>query len=160
MIDLGVSDLYFRAPRHSECNALSELVFHSKASHGYSDEFMEACRDEIRVTAETLLKGPAQIVSKDAHSDVLGFVQIVETGARTCEIEALFIAPHVQRMGIGQALFQWAVDAAQAQGFKTITINSDPGAEAFYLSQGAVLIGKTPSGSIAGRCLPRLRFDL
>jgi hypothetical protein len=39
-------------------------------------------------------------------------------------------------------------------------IHSDPEAQGFYERMGARLIGKTPSGSIAGRLLPLLQHDL
>jgi hypothetical protein len=39
-------------------------------------------------------------------------------------------------------------------------IESDPFAEKFHLALGAARIGEAPSGSIAGRMLPRMRFTL
>ena len=45
-------------------------------------------------------------------------------------------------------------------GFHTLHIHSDPFAEGFYLRNGAIRIGETPSGSIPGRLLPLLRLDL
>ena len=152
--------LKFSRPDISDCDALSALVFNSKASHGYDRAFMAACRAEILVTPKTLKKGPSQLAWFDVRSEPIGFIQIVQTMPLACELEALFIAPKAQGLGIGQSLFEWGTETASKLGYEKMTINSDPGAEQFYEKAGAIRIGEIPSGSIAGRSLPRLSYIL
>lgn len=149
-----------RPPHKSECVEITDLVFASKASHGYSDAFMEACREELRVTPETLQKGPAIIAVDDERYIIVGFAQIVRINDDVWEVEALFISPEAQGLGIGRKLFEWAVGAASQEPSRILRINSDPGAEAFYERLGAVKVGETLSGSIEGRFLPQLEYAL
>jgi hypothetical protein len=46
-----------RAARVHEAEVISELAMRSKACRGYSESFMEACRDELTVTAQALSSG-------------------------------------------------------------------------------------------------------
>lgn len=153
-------DYKLQIPAVSDCAALTELVFKSKASHGYSDRFMEACRDELEVTSHTLSKGPAILAIDVRAGHYLGFAQVVKISSKICELEALFIAPKSQGLGIGRALFEWAAKAAISLDVQKMHINSDPGAEEFYRNLGAKRTGSTPSGSIPGRILPQLTFVL
>jgi predicted N-acetyltransferase YhbS len=62
--------------------------------------------------------------------------------------------------GVGRALLRDAVDRARLAGARTLHIEADPYAEAFYLRFGARRVGEVPSGSLAGRMLPLLVVDL
>ena len=62
--------------------------------------------------------------------------------------------------GVGRALFGWCAGAARAMAADHLMIEADPGAETFYTRMGAVRCGEAPSGSIAGRVLPLLRYRL
>ena len=42
----------------------------------------------------------------------------------------------------------------------TLTLNADPSAVPFYEHVGARIVGTSPSGSIPGRELPRMRIDI
>jgi hypothetical protein len=57
-------------------------------------------------------------------------------------------------------LFAWACKSAREAGADKLVIESDPDAVPFYLRMDAVRAGHAPSGSIPGRMLPRLEFDL
>lgn len=59
--------------------------------------------------------------------------------------------------GVGRALLRHALAAARARGLRELAITSDPHAEAFYLSQGAVRAGAQRSPS-TGRELALLRI--
>jgi phosphate-selective porin len=49
---------------------------------------------------------------------------------------------------------------ARAQGAAHIDVDADPNAQGFYERCGYRLTGSSPSASIQGRTLPRLRLDL
>ncbi|MEM7222297.1 MAG: GNAT family N-acetyltransferase [Pseudomonadota bacterium] len=82
----------------------------------------------------------------------------VEDGV--CDLLKLFVEPAEMGRGIGAALFAWAVSEARRQGARLMTIEADPDAEAFYRKMGARTVGTAPSGSVPGRSLPMLAFDL
>ena len=152
--------LKFETPNAADCCALSQLVFSSKASHGYDSEFMEACREELIVTPLTLQNGPSCLAWLKDREKPQGFTQIAQNKDGDCELEALFVAPDHQGHGLGQQLFSWATGQARTLGYADLLINSDPGAKRFYLAAGARLIGTAASGSIAGRFLPQLSYAL
>jgi hypothetical protein len=52
------------------------------------------------------------------------------------------------------------LDAARAGGATEVGVDADPNAEAIYARFGFVTIGRSPSGSIPGRWLPRMRLVL
>ncbi len=61
--------------------------------------------------------------------------------------------------GLGRLLFDDAVARARRLGLTTLIVDADPGAEPFYRQMGAERIGASPSGSIPGRFLPKLRVS-
>ncbi len=67
-----------------------------------------------------------------------------------------FVEPDAIGRGVGRALYSHVMRAARELGFTRITIDSDPNAEPFYRRMGARPVGRTPSGSTAGRELPVL----
>ena len=76
------------------------------------------------------------------------------------ELGNLWLDPTSIGTGLGRRLWRHAIDAARRAGFTSLRIEADPHAEGFYLAMGAVRIGGTPSGSIPGRILPLLRYDI
>lgn len=144
----------------ADFTALSKLVIKSKASNSYSSEFMEKCRGELLVTPRSLKNGPSRLAWHTNRNEPVGFVQVVAKNSNRCELEALFLDPSFQGQGVGHVLFKWAISQVLHLNYSSIIINSDPGAERFYLSSGAVRVGETPSGSIPGRLLPQLVYYL
>jgi GNAT superfamily N-acetyltransferase len=90
---------------------------------------------------------------------VLGFYQLRIDGA-LAEVAQFFIAPAMLRCGLGRRLWAHLDQTALAAGARRLEVDSDPHAEAFYLGMGMRRIGTAPSGSIAGRMLPRLAKEI
>lgn len=97
------------------------------------------------------------VVAQD--DTVLGF-SLVTGEPSHGELSALFIEPPAIGTGCGRMLLQHTLDASRAAGFTQLELDADPSAESFYLRFGAQRIGTSPSGSIPGRELPRLRIVL
>jgi GNAT superfamily N-acetyltransferase len=152
-----LSNARLRPAHESDLAALSDLCFRSKAVWGYDAAFMEACRAELTLTPRDLEESSIQVV--ESRGRIVGVVQVAVTGAAS-SLEKLFVAPDALRLGAGRLLFAWAVEAARKRGARSLTIESDPGATDFYRRMGARDAGLVPSGSIPGRWLPRLEFDL
>lgn len=149
--------LILRAARVDELEALTALCLRSKAVWGYDEAFMAACRTELTLTALDLNESDVQVAERDGV--LIGLAQISVDGTQA-DLEKLFVEPAVLRSGAGRALFEWAAAAAREHGAATLIIDADPDAAPFYRRMGARDDGVAPSGSIPGRMLPRLVFDL
>ncbi|MEM9302927.1 MAG: GNAT family N-acetyltransferase [Pseudomonadota bacterium] len=146
-----------RPARPGEAEILSALAMRSKAHWGYDEDFMARCRDELAVTAAEIERHPTAVVETDGRP--AGYCQLrpTDTGG---EILALFVEPDALGQGHGAALMAWALEQARGLGWSELTVDSDPHAEPFYRHCGGIRIGAVPSGSIPGRELPVLRFEL
>jgi N-acetylglutamate synthase-like GNAT family acetyltransferase len=136
---------------------LSELCQRSKAVWGYDQVFLQACWREMTILPEELRS--TLIAVADDQDGVAGVVQlkVVDTEG---DLLKLFIEPSKLRSGIGSLLFDWAIEQATNMGATRLFIEADPGAAQFYRDMGAYDVGFAPSGSIPGRLLPKLAFNL
>lgn len=146
-----------RSPAVEELPALSALCFRSKAVWGYDKDFMEACRRELSIDPDEM-RSTSIAIAQD-HGKIVGIAQVKVVG-NEADLLKLFVEPAALRRGIGRALFSWATDIAASMGADRLVIEADPGAASFYRRMGAQDHGSTPSGSIAGRLLPKLVKDL
>jgi GNAT superfamily N-acetyltransferase len=76
------------------------------------------------------------------------------------ELLMLFVDPPAIGSGVGRVLLEDAVASAGRRGWSTVRVESDPGAEGFYIRHGARRVGEVPSGSVAGRQLPLLEVPV
>jgi GNAT superfamily N-acetyltransferase len=143
--------------RLEELPRLSELCLRSKAVWGYDQAFLEACRSELTLRPEELRT--TLVAVAESESGVTGVVQIKVADAEA-DLLKLFIEPRKLRSGIGSFLFGWAIEQAKSMGATRLLIESDPDSASFYRGSGAYNVGVAPSGSIPGRFLSRLAFDL
>jgi GNAT superfamily N-acetyltransferase len=142
-----------RSPLVDELPALGDLCLRSKAVWGYDDRFLEACRHELSFDpADVRL---TKIAVAEEGGKLLGVAQ-VKVEDRHANLLKLFVEPARLRHGVGKLLFAWALGVARDMGASQLVIEADPGAAPFYRRMGAVDVGFAPSGSIAGRMLPKL----
>jgi len=152
-------EITIRQARLDEAEQLTQLAFRSKASWGYSEEFMAACRDELTVTAARLAAWGVWVA--DVADLLAGMIALrLEPDAAKAEIEDFFVEPALQGRGVGTALTGAALAACRLKGVKLVSVDADPNAEAIYRRFGFQSIGRSPSGSIAGRTLPRMQLRL
>ena len=124
---------------------------------GYDDDFIEACRRELTIEPNEL--GSTSIAVAEKDGKIVGIAQIKVVGSEA-DLLKLFVEPTTLRGGVGKALFVWATDQATNRGANRLVIEADPDAVPFYRRMGAEDRGFAPSGSIAGRMLPKLVKDL
>lgn len=146
-----------RDARFGELDALTELTVRSKAYWGYDQAFMDACREEMTLTPDDLAGSQVAVAEVSGQPAAMAQVGLADGIA---DLERLYVDPAFMRGGLGRTLFAWAVEAAKRLGAESMTIEADPSAQAFYERMGARLIGTAPSGSIPGRELPLLRYDI
>ncbi|MFQ5983221.1 MAG: GNAT family N-acetyltransferase, partial [Woeseiaceae bacterium] len=143
-----------------EAQAISSLALRSKAHWGYSDEFMEACREELTYSEAQLASTDYEFWICEARGRVAGFYALKRLNRDDAELEALFVAPELIGSGIGHMLIEHAKDNAAAQGIRRLIVQGDPNATDFYEAAGGVHAGQRESGSIPGRFLPIFRIDI
>ncbi|MBF9068769.1 GNAT family N-acetyltransferase [Streptacidiphilus fuscans] len=134
------------------------MVLRSKAHWGYDAAFIDACRDELTLSADDLTRRHVMVAERGGHA--VGIAALGEGEPPEGALDLLYVDPSAIGQGVGGLLFAQACAVARAAGFSRLTIDADPHAEAFYLSRGAVRIGESPSGSIPGRMLPLLAVEL
>ena len=141
----------------TDLNAITALCFRSKAHWGYDDAFMEACRDDLRLSETDLEEHLVRVIEDEGTLVAVGMLTIRDGEA---EADKLFIDPIAMGRGLGRMLMNWMIEEARAEGAKQIRIASDPQAAPFYERCGATIVGRTPSGSIPGRFLPLLALPI
>jgi GNAT superfamily N-acetyltransferase len=144
-----------RPARPGEESALTALALRSKAHWGHDAAFIERARPELTLEPGDVERLVVRVAERDGAP--VGFSALDLRGDPP-ELVALFVEPHAIGTGAGRALLADARRRAAAAGVARLTIESDPDAEPFYLSQGAERIGERVSRS-TGRTLPLLRMD-
>jgi hypothetical protein len=91
---------------------------------------MDACCRELTITPSVLQSSQFKVA--EVGGALVGVAQVV-IKPKFCQLDKLFVEPVQIGSGIGRAL---------------------------YRRMGVIEVGATQSGSIPGRCIPRLRVDL
>ena len=151
-------DIRLRPATADDAAGLSALALRSKGVWGYDRQFLEACRDELTVAPDAVEVRRAA-VAVDGSGRAVGFATL-EGEPPDGELGMLFVEPDRIGTGVGGILWRDAVRRAASLGFRSLRIEADPGAAPFYEAMGAHVVGTTPSGSIPGRRLPVLLFDV
>ena len=140
-----------------EADLVSDLCFRSKAYWGYSEEFMEACREDLTISANDIETSLVYVIEED--SGIKGFMGLERSEDRIL-LGYFFIDPDAIGKGYGKALWEHMIQVVKSLNERAVLIHSDPYAEEFYLARGAVRIGEIESTIIPGRKLPLLHFEI
>ncbi len=149
--------LSIRPARGDDAGPVSALALRSKGHWGYDADFLEACRAELTYSEADCRSGDLYVA--EADSAVAGFF-LLRGAAPEGELQAIFVDPPWIGQGLGGVLIAHALDLARSRGITRVSVDSDPGAEPFYLHHGARRVGEVASGSIPGRVLPQLVFEI
>ena len=148
-----------RAAKVKDAASLTILILRSKQSNGYDEVFMRACRDELRVTPETLSSGEYWV----AHcgNSLCGCASLIANHHTAVgRIADFFIDPNWQRQGVGRLLWDKIQTRALEQQLTKLYLDADPFAVPFYEAMGFQVAGEAASGSIKGRMLPRMEIRI
>lgn len=140
----------------TDADLLTGLTLRSKAHWGYDAQFMAAIRDDLTVTPAALAAGISGV--SEIGGRIAGYYLLASEP--NADLSLLFVDPDYIGNGVGAALWAHMLTAARTQDIASIRIEADPNAEGFYRRMGAVTIGDAPSGSIPGRRLPLMNYDL
>jgi len=152
--------LKIRAAQAHEARLLSQLALDSKAYWGYSADFLEACAEELTISATGMALSGFIYMLCESDSEIIGYYAIERLSRNKAELDALFVKPSHIGKGTGKKLMMHAIDQAKKMGCTTLVIQSDPHAEKFYLAMGAVVLGEQESKSVSGRYLPMMSYAL
>lgn len=147
-----------RQARFDDAEVLTELSIRSKASNGYDEAVMKACREELTVTPSGIGRGEYWIAEADIICGCVGLAEDPE--GKTGEVHTFFVDPNFKRCGIGRKLWQQVLQLAKEKGITKLRLDADPNAVSFYEAMGFVITSQVPSGSIEGRMLPRMENQL
>ncbi|WP_153768303.1 GNAT family N-acetyltransferase [Labrenzia sp. CE80] len=144
----------------SEQVILTELCLRAKASLGYDDDFIEACRDALTVRDSWILDDTFW-VAEAIDGEIAGCIRlVVNKGEREGEVATCFIDPGHQRKGLGKLLFAELHRTAQDLALGGLKLESEPLSQSFYEHLGFRKTGEVPSEAIAGRNLPLMQLNL
>jgi ATP adenylyltransferase len=147
-----------RRAQVTETAFLSELAMRSKAHWGYDTAFMEACREELTLTPESLAEKPTFVI--ETRGQMAGYYALAHETDTRVELDALFVDPPHIGTGLGRRLLSHAKVEARHLGYEVMFLAADPDALPFYQAMGGVKVGETPSQSIVGRSLPLVEIAL
>jgi GNAT superfamily N-acetyltransferase len=145
--------LRLRPAEPGEEGELTELAVRSKGHWGHDAAFLARARTGLTLRPEHLDRWIVRVAERDG--EVVGVAAVDPEAA---ELELLFVEPAAIGTGVGRALLRDSLEHARAAGLATLTIESDPDAEPFYLAHGAEPVG-TRVSSATGRELPLLRIN-
>ncbi|MBV8466530.1 MAG: GNAT family N-acetyltransferase [Burkholderiales bacterium] len=150
--------MHIRAARPEEAELLACIAWAAKASWGYVPAQLEAWREGLTPSAESIWLNPTYVAEIDGG--VVGFYQVNLT-ARPVELDHLWVLPEHMRKGVGQMLMRHAITALASRGVAHLHIDSDPNAEPFYLAVGATRVGEyaAPIDGEPQRIRPQLRLS-
>jgi GNAT superfamily N-acetyltransferase len=126
--------IQIEATKQEDAATLTEIAFSAKQHWGYPERWMEAWREELRITPEFILSH--ETYSAVIDGQVVAFCALGEKNGRLILLN-LWVLPAWMGRGIGRALFDHAVMRGRTLGFRELEVESDPNAEGFYLRMGA-----------------------
>ncbi|MDT0342841.1 GNAT family N-acetyltransferase [Streptomyces litchfieldiae] len=150
-----MDEISLRTAEPDEAPALTALTRRSKAHWGYPRAMLERWADMLTVSSATIRDG--NVVVAERNGVVAGYYQLTGEPPHG-ELADLFLEPDVIGTGLGRTLWEHAVASARDAGFRTLTLESDPHAEGFYLRMGAERVGEREVAP--GRRLPVMRITV
>ncbi len=151
---------HLRPARVEEAAALSALALRSKATWGYSAEFLERCAGDLAVSESQLRGGARHTIVATVQGEIVGFHTIEPQPTGELLLDAVFVEPAWIGRGIGRELFDHAVGVALKLGAARLVAIADPNAAGFYSRLGMRPDGEVPSPVDPARKLPRFVLDL
>lgn len=139
-----------------EAKELSNLALSSKATWSYSEEFIQACKEDLTITEQYIKNNYVYVLEE--KQEIIGFFSFQRKEAES--LDFLYLDPKYKGKGYGRILWESVIQKATALNMKSFTIDSDPNAKGYYIKMGAKLIGEIPSTVFKDRLLPLLQYDV
>ncbi|MGB8996895.1 MAG: GNAT family N-acetyltransferase [Pseudonocardiaceae bacterium] len=150
-----MGQIRIRSALPREAGEITALARRSKGYWGYDRAVLARMSDMLTMNADQIRDGVVVVAEQDGA--LLGYYQLGGEPPDG-ELMDLFLEPAVIGTGLGRVLWDHAVKSASERGFRSLTLESDPHAEPFYLRMGAERIGEQEV--VPGRLLPLMRATL
>ncbi|MGE7691301.1 GNAT family N-acetyltransferase [Lysinibacillus sp. NPDC097214] len=147
--------MIIRSAKVQDCHLLSNLAYQSKAYWGYTEDFLQQCKDDWTVTKESIEENPVFVM--ESVNKIVAFYSFT---INEIKLDALFIDPDYIGKGFGRMIWDHLLNTAKELGISEFTLDSEPNAEGFYLKMGAKKIGSTPSTLFPDRHLPLMKVKV
>lgn len=124
---------------------VKDLIHLVLKSLGIVNKYPEINRDTDLDYILEKYKGRGRFWLALRDKELIGTVAIEEVDAEIAKLKRMFVLPEYQGTGIGQRLFNTALDFAKEQGYKKIKLNTDKimnRAHRFYERNGFHKIGE------------------
>jgi len=128
--------------RPEDAAALTAVAFEAKRAWGYPESWIQAWSATLTLAPCSVAEFPT--FSAVEGGEVLGFCMASLAG-QEARIEHLWVRPAHWGQGVGRALFRHVEAVAKSAGAAVLAVESDPHAEGFYVSMGAVRVGSVPA---------------
>lgn len=154
-------DFAIRPAMCADAPRLTALAEAAKASWGYPAAWLEVWRNALTITPSYI--GTHTVVVAEALAptrSVMGMCAL-EDGEDHWQLAHLWVAPQVQRVGIGRALVRHVVAAAASHNpGRFVRVEADPHAADFYRRLGAREVDNVPApmDGAPTRVLPVFEF--
>ena len=147
-----------RADR-TDAAVLTAVAHAAKRHWNYPEAWILEWREQLTVTPTYVDEHRVFVVEVDG---TVGGFYALNGNSPVIELDHMWLDPEHIGHGLGRRLVEHCIAEARAGGSRSIEIDSDPHAEAFYAHLGARRIGKTPApmDGDAERYLPRLVLEL
>ena len=130
-----------RPARPEDQAALLDIVWQTVLAEPEDYADVIANPDAVEVPIEQL--GAATGCVAEVDGSIAGFVIVILRADGEAELDALFVAPGLQRGGIGRRLIEAAKDLTLALGSRHVNVVAGESATAFYRAVGFIGVGTT-----------------
>jgi GNAT superfamily N-acetyltransferase len=134
-----VSAFTIRFGRPDERASLEDLQRRASLMWEEYRPYLLANPDVIDLPLAQLRDGRVRVAEWQGR--VAGFAALLPK-AGFCELDGLFVEPHLWGRGVGRALIEDALALARAQGARAIETVANPRAEGFYKRLGFTVMGR------------------
>ena len=138
-----------------EGNDLTRLALRSKSYWNYSQVYLDQCWDALHLNDQYIQQWP--VVVLEINNEKIGFYALKNVKGEY-RLDHLWVDRPFIGKGYGKFLLSHAIETAKSLGWKSFRLAADPGAESFYLKQGAVKLGSVQSRIKPDLFLPHLEF--
>lgn len=149
--------MHIEIAKNQDAEAITELTIRSKAYWNYGKSQIEAWRDDLTVSSEYIAQN--HVYKLVDQNKLLGFYAFQLKKDKSAKLTFLFIDPDFIGKGYGKVLLLDCLKRAKQMESKSIFLDADPNAQAFYERFGFCQVGQLAS-SIKDRFLPIMRKNM
>ncbi|MGC2186613.1 MAG: GNAT family N-acetyltransferase [Terriglobales bacterium] len=132
---------FIRPALPSEKLELEQLQMRASLANAGDRDALLAHPDAIHVPVEQIAGG--RVFVSECEGAIVGFAAIEPRQDGECELDGLFVEPHLQRRGIGQSLIEHCAQVVRLQGSRAMHVVGNPHAAEFYSACGFEVVGAT-----------------